>query len=149
MKLFMFLTFLVAFTTAEWTLISHDEWLKAWENCNNQFSLPFDLRPKTLQDKYPPKIVFENVLCYFKGLEIWNDKDGFLVDRIMIGLENVAKKIENYNAKLLREGLKSCTDQNSEKCSTLDAAYSCFKCFIDNKYLYESMGKADFYKNDE
>ncbi|XP_055851766.1 uncharacterized protein LOC129916029 [Episyrphus balteatus] len=131
MKSFIILT-LIALTTAEWTLKTQDEWLKIREDCNTRFNVPNELIEKSKNDKYPPKEVLANVLCYLKGLEIWNDSDGFLVHRIMIGLENVAKKIENYNAKLLQEGLKSCINQNSEGTTTFDGAYRCFKCFIDN-----------------
>nr|QYL00034.1 OBP7 [Eupeodes corollae] len=150
MKFFIILVTLVALTAAKYELKSREEWFNIQDYCDERFKVSPEFREKHKDDKYVPKEIFRTILCYLRGLELWNDSEGFSIDKLMVGLESVKDNIKNYNAVILRQSLAQCTsDKNTEGIAPFDWAYRCFKCFTDNRYIMEAFKVATFYKEDK
>nr|QYL00033.1 OBP6 [Eupeodes corollae] len=147
-SIIVFLAFIAITSAEEWKLKTMEEWSQIHKTCDERFPVSAELIEKAKVEKYPPKEVFEVVLCILRGVEVWDDTKGFSTDRIMFGLENVAKR-ENLSKQFLRDGIEHCKDSNSEGSSTLDWAYRWFKCFKDNEPLFKAIREVKLYKERE
>ncbi|XP_055837634.1 general odorant-binding protein 99a-like [Episyrphus balteatus] len=148
MKIYIILA-LVAFTSAtEWKRKTMEEWRQIHITCDERFNVSQHIIEKSKDEKYPPKEMFEIVLCILRDVEVWNDTDGFSVDRLMIATNKVTTKY-NINKQIFRDYIESCADKNIEGSNPLDWAYRCFKCFKDNEKLFKVLKKAKFYEDQD
>nr|QIS77201.1 OBP8 [Episyrphus balteatus] len=149
MKIYIILTFLVALTSsAEWKLKTMKEWRQISEACTQRYPVSPEVLEKAKIDKYPPKEMFQAILCTLREIDIWSDTEGLSIDRLMIVLEKAAVE-ENISKKFLRDSLESCVDKNSEGTTSLDWVYRCFNCFKGNEKLFKVIEEARFYEESE
>nr|QIS77200.1 OBP7 [Episyrphus balteatus] len=144
MKIYIILTLIALTLAEEWKLKTVEEWKQIYMTCDQRHQVAEEFYQKSRTEKYPPKEVFEVVLCTMRSMEVWSDTEGFSVDKMMIALDSAATQ-ENVDKKFIRDSLESCADKNTEGSTPLDWAYRCFKCFKDNEKFFKVLREARFF----
>ncbi|XP_055849525.1 general odorant-binding protein 99a-like [Episyrphus balteatus] len=148
MKIYIILILIALTSATEWKLNTMEEWRQIHKTCAQRYPVSPEVLEKAKLDKYPPKEMFQSILCILRGIDVWTDTEGFSVDRLMISLEKVPVE-ENITKKFLRDSIERCLDNNSEKTTSLDWAYRCFNCFKDNEKFFKVLREAKFYEEPE